>query len=192
MERLFTFWRKYVTISPAARAFLKTHAEVKKFEKHAYFSRPFERHGYWCFVLEGLVAGYSIRDSGKRVIHWLVAPNHYFTGTKHSFSPHTEQHFIQFLHASKIVQVPISRLRYAQQHFPDVSELLQAMKQRKLIQKNQLLNIFKQGNNTQRYLAFRDTLPHLAEKLTVEQTLAYLDIGRTAYKIAHKAYLKRK
>lgn len=130
MERLFEFWRQYMEISKEVRDLIASHAEVIHGQKNEYYIESIEVQQYWCFVLEGLVAGYRTNLAGKQIMAWLGVGNSYFTGTKHPFSNRRDDIKIKFLENSKIVQLPNHLVQFAQKEYPSVSELLHTLKQK--------------------------------------------------------------
>ena len=99
MERLFEFWRAYISIPKEVREFIQAHAEVISASKNDIES--IEVQHYWCFVLEGLVAGYGTNLSGKQIMTWISVGNQYFTGTRHPFSNRRNDIKIKFLECIK-------------------------------------------------------------------------------------------
>lgn len=177
MDRLFTFWRKYTSISTTSEKFITEHAKIIFYKANSYFSRYYEVKPYWCFLLQGIASGIRFEENGTERITWLAMPPDYFTGTKHSYSNHGENLDIKFLVYSQIAAIPLDQMRYAQKHMADVAELIQVLKQRKLTQQKQLLEITKLPYGIDQYVAFRHAFPELSLSLTIKQTSQFLNIG---------------
>lgn len=191
MDKLFTFWRKYVSISTASEVFVRQHAKIHRYKKNSFFARYYEVKPYWCFIVEGLAAGCMTEEDGKKRIIWLVTPPDYFTGTKHNYSNHGENLDIRFLVNSKIIAIRQEQMRYAQQHLADVGELMQVLKQRKLNQQHQLLEISKITNDIDKYVAFRTAFPELGALLTNRQVSQFLNIHEKSCTRGKLKYIER-
>lgn len=192
MKQLFTFWEKYLEVPAESRLFIKKHSDILAFKKNEYYAVEEEYKPFWNFVLEGIVGGHSHDKEAIKTIHWVTEVCGYFTGSLHLHSDTPCQQEIQFLHRSRIVQIPLAKMRYAQENDRAINELIQILKQHKLNQQRLHIKILNQKNTTLRYFTFMDEMPALAKQLTAEEIMAYIQIKRTSYKIARKKYLKRK
>lgn len=181
MERLFNFWREYIHIPKEVREFIESHAEVIHAGKNEYYIESIEVQHYWCFVLEGLVAGYGTNLSGKQIITWLSVGNSYFTGTKHPFTNRRDDIKIKFLEDSKIVQLPNHIVQFAQKEYLSVSELLHTLKQKKIADYEKRIEIFSQNTKIEQYQAFEVKYPNLLGRLTIDQICEFLNMDRSTY-----------
>lgn len=179
-------------IPKEVRDFIAANAEVIYGQKNEYYIESIEVQHYWCFVLEGLVAGYRTNLAGKQIMAWLSVGNSYFTGTKHPFSNRREDIKIKFLENSKIVQLPNHLVQFAQKEYPSVSELLHTLKQKKLLDYEKRIEIFGQNTKIERCLEFFDKYPNLIERLTVNQICEFLNVDKGTYYSALEIFIRRK
>jgi len=179
-------------IPKEVRAFIAENAEVIYGQKNEYYIDTIEVQHYWCFVLEGLVAGFGTNLSGKQIIAWLSVENSYFTGTKHPFSNRRDDIKIKFLENSKIVQLPNHIVQFSQKEYPSVSELLHALKQKKLSDYEKRIEIFSQDTKIEQCRVFLENNPDLIKRLTVEQICEFLNVDKTTYYLALRMNQKRK
>jgi hypothetical protein len=168
-------------IPKEVRDFIAANAEVICGQKNEYYIESIEVQHYWCFVLEGLVAGYRTNLAGKQIIAWLSVENSYFTGTKHPFSNRRDDIKIKFLENSKIVQLPNYFVQFAQKEYPSVSELLHTLKQKKLSDYEKRIEIFSQDSKIEQFLKFEEHYPKLPVRLSVGQICAFLNMDRSTY-----------
>lgn len=184
--------KKYLEFSQETKNFIKKYGKIKLANKNEYYTLHDQHAPYWCFILEGLVAGLSFDSNGNRTIHWIAQEGHYFTGNKHLFSDESCQQDIQFLSAGKILEIPIHHMRLAQNEFTEINELTHRFKQHKILQKDLIIDILKQKDLKLRYFKFMDEMGELASRLTIEQKRDFIQISEAHYKKVHRAYLIRK
>lgn len=192
MERLFTFWRKYAELTEEGKSYIIHHSVVLPFADNDIFAHHDEHKHYWCFIPEGLVAAYCRQGDGDSKIAWIAGPLDYFTGTRHPFTDKHDMVDIVCLQAGRLVMIPNSELIYAQQHFADVGELLQVLKQRKISQQDILLEIMRQKNMEQRCMTFFERCSAIALALSREQCCAFLQVSHSTYNRAKRKFLNQK
>lgn len=192
MKQLFTFWGKYVDVPIESRLFIKNNSNILVFKKDELYVGEEEYKPFWNFVLEGLIGGHTHDEDAQKTLHWIAEVNGYFTGSLHLHSDTPCQQAIQFLHCGRIVQIPLEKMRYAQENDWAINELIQVLKQHKMNQQELLIKVLSQKNTTLRYFTFMDEMSMLANQLTAEEIMVYIQIKRTSYKIARKKYLRRK
>jgi len=190
MNRFFAYANRYRILSPEEKQFITTHARVRRYTKHDYYLLTGEVALHWCFVLTGLVGGFRYFSDDTEDLFWIVGQNGYFTGTKHLFSNRSTDLDIKFLDRSEILQIPLTNIRYAQQHFDGISEFLHVLKQKKIEETKLLLAMNKVKDGVQRYIYFRNHFPHLVHQLSMANTCLYLNISNSTYKRGQRIYLQ--
>jgi signal-transduction protein with cAMP-binding, CBS, and nucleotidyltransferase domain len=188
MERLFSLGDKFGKISEEARNFIEEHALIIYPRKGEYYKHSLVSNPYWCFVLKGLVAGFVDNPSGTQNIIWASVPNEYFTGSRHPFTTKNKKVAIQFLTDSEIIQIPNHIIQFAQKKYPSFSELFHALKQKKIDDHEIMLEILRLDTKNEQYAAFRNKQKMLFQQLTVKQICQFLNIKRSTYYRALKAY----
>ncbi len=191
MERLYHLRKKYLRLTPEARAYLETHATKHQLPAGQVFKEQYEHKSCWCFVLQGVVAGEAYTAEGKPFYSWIAFAGSYFTGTKHAFSQQTADITIRCLRDTELLIIPITVFRLAQLTYPCIAELLNVLKQQEISLQQTRTAICASEHKDEVYAAFMDQLPHLARQLDDRHIRQYLGISRSAFKRAKKAYLKR-
>lgn len=190
VERFFTFWSRYMAIPEDARNFLEQHGMIKQFAKGAIFSRPDEARRYWCFVLDGLVAGIHYPDDGQRVMRWLTIPFSYFTDTEHLFTKRAGNVHIEFLRPTILFMLRNEIALEGQRRFWSISELFHILKQHHINRLRKYALIFQQPSHYQKYKLLIEELPEIVAQTTNEQRWHYLQMSKGSYYRAKKRYLK--
>lgn len=191
MNRLFDFWERYMPIPDDARRFLERHGRIRQYPKSTIFSSPDEPKYYWCFTLEGLVAGLHYAKEGKTSsFRWLSIPNSYFTGTEHVFTKRVGNVHIEFLKPTSLFMLHNEIATEGQRRFWCISELFHILKQHQINRLRKYALIFQQANHYQKYKLLVEELPEIVAHTTNEQRWHYLQISKGSYYKVKKRYLK--
>ncbi|MDX3912728.1 MULTISPECIES: cyclic nucleotide-binding domain-containing protein [Olivibacter] len=191
MQRLFDFWERYMRIPDDARLFLERHGIIKQFTKGAIFSQPDDARQYWCFVLEGLVAGNHYRADGQRIVRWLLVPYSYFTGTEHLYTKRSGNVHIEFLKSTALFMLRNEIAVEGQRRFWSISELFHILKQHQINRLRKYALIFQQPSHYQKYKLLVEELPEIVAQTTNEQRWHYLQISKGSYYKVKKRYLRQ-
>ncbi len=191
MDRLLSFWRKHFPVEEDALRYLQPHIRLRQFAAGDYFMFPGESRQYWCFVLSGATAGVQLLPDGRRCYPWVALPGRYFTGTAHPFTGRAAPLPVVFLKNTCVLMVPATHLRYAQQHFISVSELIHVLKEQR-IQRQEVKLALLMLNTTERYACFRQWLPDVAAALKEEEQIRFLHMSRSCFFTAKAAYARAK
>lgn len=192
MKQLLTFWGKYLEVPAESRSFIKRNSDILAFKKNELYAGEDEYRPYWNFVLEGLVGGHTHDENAQKTIHWIAEVNTYFTGSLHLHSDTPCQQAIQFLHRSRIVQIPLEKMRYAQENDWAINELIHVLKQHKMNQQTILLDVLKQPNFEAIYFKFMEEMKNVAPLLTAQQVMDLLGLKRTTYIKVRNAYARKR
>jgi hypothetical protein len=192
MKQLFTFWGKYVEVPTESRLFIKNNSNTLAFKKDEFYAAEDEYKPFWNFVPEGLVGGHSYDEEGTKTIHWITEACGYFTGSLHLHSDTPCGQAIQFLRRGRIVQIPLEKMRYGQEHDSAINELIHVLKQHKINQQIALLKVLKQPNAEALYFKFMDEMESLGNQLTAQQVMDLLGLKRSTYFNVRKAYLRKR
>lgn len=192
MIRFYKHIKKYLELPLEVQNFIQEHGQIKEGSKNEYYVQQDQHISTFCIVLDGLLGGHSFDIDANRTIHYVVQEGDYFTGNKHLHSDESCKQNIEFFRDSEILEIPIDKMRYAQEKFPEINELIHRFKQHKILQKDKLITILKQKDLKLRYFKFMDDMEELAIQLTVEQKRDFIQISEAHYKKVHRAYLRRK
>lgn len=191
MNLFFSHWAQHLYIPKEVKSYFREHARIKTYTKGSIISDPFSGRGTWYYVYTGLVTGTYFNSNGDRRILWFAPENHIFTSTKHLFSA-SRVEYIQVINPCTLIEMDKSAAQRAQQLHHCVSELFHILNSRKMQQYRNLITILQEKNTAARYARFRDTMPCIADRITVLQTCEYLRISKGSHQSAKDAYLRRK
>lgn len=192
MIRFYQHIKKYLELPHEVQSFIKDHGHIRHGNKNEYYVLQDQHVSHWGYVLEGLLAGHSFDANGNRTIHYVVQEGDYFTSNKHLHSDESCKQNIEFFKNSEVLVIPIDKMRYAQDQFPEINELTHRFKQHKILQKDLLIRILGEPDLQHRYFTLMIEMEDIASQLTAEQIMDLIQIGRTTYKTARKKFLKRK
>ncbi|WP_262249115.1 Crp/Fnr family transcriptional regulator [Parapedobacter soli] len=189
MNRFISYIRHRIPLPAEAEAFLWQHGRVMAYDRLNHFLTPQVRAPYWCVVLEGMAYGYTLDKDGQRYIHWFAMEMQGFTGVRHLYTPNPGLHYVQFAEVSRILRIPALKMREGKERFPELSELLHVMKQQYIDRQDKLVEVLQQESAYKRYTKFLAAFPALADRMTPDQTMDFINIARPTYYRVLKRYL---
>ncbi|SEK53801.1 Crp/Fnr family transcriptional regulator [Parapedobacter koreensis] len=187
MERFFAYWSHWINLNQETREYLSQHSQIRSYAAGNDFVLAGEARPFWCFVLSGLVAGLERLGNHRYSYNWLALPGDYFTGTIHLFTQRPPSSNIQFLRDTQLLLIPAPAMRFAQQHFSGISEILHVLKQRRILHQEALLLLLLLDTN-RRYTTFRKGMHHLYALLSEKEQIAYLRMSRSQFFAAKSAW----
>lgn len=192
MHRLFDFWEHYMSIPHDARLFLERHGQIRQYKKNTIFSSPDEPKYYWCFTLEGLVAGLHYAKDGKtNSFRWLSTPYSYFTGTEHAFTRRAGNIYTEFLMDTTFVQLPGTLAIIGQQQYPAISELFHILKQHQVYHLRNYVLLLQEKKYDERYRMLIEEMPEIIQHSTNKIQQRFLQVGNGTFYRIKKRYLKQ-
>ncbi|MEH6305251.1 hypothetical protein RYH73_06330 [Olivibacter sp. CPCC 100613] len=193
MHRLFDFWERYMRIPDDARLFLENHGQIKQYRKSTIFSSPDEPKYYWCFTLEGLVAGlHYAKDGKKSSFRWLSIPNSYFTGTEHVFTRRAGSVYTTFLKDSTVFQLRADAASTAQRRYTAVSEFFHILKQHQLTRLRNHVLLLQTTDYYERYRILIEEMPDIVQHCDIGIQQEYAHLSRGTFYRVKKRYLNQR
>lgn len=205
MDRLLTFWQKYrPQADRQALLYLREMAHVQTMEKDSILKYPHQSLSYFCIVLEGVVGGFEAsprmadgtaarpeghEQTGDPQLRELILPMDYFSGPGHLFTQRNRAIEYRTLVHTSLLLIPLSHAREGQQQYPDLSELFQVMKQRKINLLRQQVALYQEKDHYRRYCLYRQLLPQWAYVLPHGVQQQFLQMGRASYFAVKQHYL---
>ncbi len=180
MEALFHFWQSRCgAVSDQARAYLKEGCQERHYRRDRVIRLPDERFPYLCIVLEGLAGGYHYDYGGRRRLRELVLPMDFFTGTKHVFSRTVYPVEYVALQKTRLLLLLLPHVQEGQRRYPEIGELIQVLKQRKILLLRALVEIYQEERAFDRYSVYAERLPDwpFSLPLTYQANLLRMSLG---------------
>ena len=191
MDRLLSFWQKYrPQVDPLALQFLREVCQVMAYKKQHIIKLPDQSLPYFYIVLDGVVCGFETNGGRDPSLREIILALDYFSGTLHPFSRSNRQIEYRTLTPVILLQMTIAQAVHSQQHYPDLAELFQVMKQRKINQLRHQVAIFQEKTLYRRYCLYRQFLPDWAILLPHHTQYQFLQISKAHYKRLKAIWLR--
>lgn len=202
MERLILFWHKYrPRVDPSALLYLKGICAIEDHQRGTILKLPDQPLPYLCIVLDGVVGGFESQaiigsvtdeDTGMLKLRELILPMDYFSGPAHLFTLRNRSIEYQALSHVSVLRIPLAHARDGQQRYPDLAELFQVMKQRKINQLRKQVAIYQERDHYRRYCLYRQLLPDWTYTLSRDIQCQFLRMSKTHFHRVKAAYLRRR
>ncbi len=190
MESLINHMQQHVQVKDSTQGFLNEHLTKRIYRRNTVFALKSEEKKFWCYTLRGIAGAFFVDASGRERLQWACPEKNYFTGTKHPFSNQGFELEIRFLAHTEVLLLPYPAFRQAQKSFPDFSEYIHVLKQRKLEQLRVLLGILSIPT-IDRFGAYYEKLPELAAVLPAQYARQLLQLRSETYYRGRKKYFGR-
>lgn len=151
-----------------------------------------ERKPYWCLVLEGLAIGYTLYKDGHRRIRWFAPPMVDFTGTRHLHTMRNTNTAIQFTLPTALLCIPITQWRSAERRYREVSDLLHILKQRRMDQRDALIEVLQESSSNMRFEDFMQHFRFIAQQTSAGDHMDFINLGNGSYYRAKSHYLRNR
>lgn len=190
MDRLIAFWHKHrPQVDSDALLYLREAGRIQPYKKAVSIKLPHQHLPYMFILLDGIVAGFEASPDGNLTMRELILPMDYFTGTVHYFSQRNRRMEYRTLSPITLIQVSVSHARKGQQLHPDLAELFQILKQRKITHLHHQVAVFQEKDHYRRYCLYRKLLPDWAYLLPHGVQYQFLQMGRASYYASKQKYL---
>src|SRR5690606_39765177 len=97
---------------------------------------------------------------------------------------------IQFALATTLMRIPLTELRMAKHRYHEVSELLHVLKQKRIDQRESLIEILQQPQSEFRFAAFMERFRSIARHTSPEAHMDFVNMGHGSYYRAKNDYLR--
>lgn len=191
MDRLLVFWQKYrPQVDPQALQFLREASQVVIYNKQHTIKLPDQSLSYFFIVLHGVIGGFEMNGNTIPTMRELILSMDYFTGTAHLFSK-TNRH-IEYRALTPVILLRMNSKQaiFGQHHYPDLAELFQIMKQRKINLLRHQVTVYQEKDAYRRYCLYRKLLPDWNIELAHHIQCQFLQMSKTNYKRVKAQYLQ--
>lgn len=206
MERLINFIQKRIPqVDPSALCFLEDVASLRYERKNTIIKLTHQHLPNFHIVLDGLVGGFDFYDedifNGQQsnnskhknsvpILRDLICPMDYFTGSLHTFTKRNRAIEYRSLTPVALLRMSIEQAVHGQKYYPDLSELFQIMKQRKINLLRHQVTVYQEKDYYRRYCLYRKLLPEWNIELSHQIQHQFLQMSIAQYNRVKAQYLR--
>ncbi|SEN91659.1 cAMP-binding domain of CRP or a regulatory subunit of cAMP-dependent protein kinases [Chitinophaga rupis] len=176
LEQLIAYFAQYIPLKNIEKNELKNRVIEKRVKRRQFILQENDVCKYYSFVVSGCFKMYRVDDNGAEHNIQFAAENDWIAdiGSFHSGKP--SRLYIEAIEPSVILQIDATNLIYLYHNHPKFDRIFRVIAENKFIelQNRVLQNISSTGD--ERYQAFLEQYPKLANRLPNTQIASYIGI----------------
>ncbi|PUZ24948.1 cyclic nucleotide-binding protein [Chitinophaga parva] len=176
LEQLIAYFAQYIPLKDIEKNELKNRVIEKRVKRRQFILQENDVCKYYSFVVSGCFKMYRVDDNGAEHNIQFAAENDWIAdiGSFHSGKP--SRLYIEAIEPSVILQIDATNLIYLYHNHPKFDRIFRVIAENKFIelQNRVLQNISSTGD--ERYQAFLEQYPKLANRLPNTQIASYIGI----------------
>lgn len=175
-DQLISYFVQYIPLREIEKNELRSRVIEKRVKRRQFILQENDVCKYYTFVVSGCFKMYGVDDSGAEHNIQFAAENDWIADVSSFHSGKPSQLYIEAIEPSVILQIDSANLIYLYHNHPKFDRIFRVIAENKSIElQNRLLqNISSTAD--QRYQAFLDQYPKLANRLPYTQIASYIGI----------------
>lgn len=175
-DQLISYFAQYIPLREIEKNELRSRVIEKRVKRRQFILQENDVCKYYTFVVSGCFKMYGVDDSGAEHNIQFAAENDWIADVSSFHSGKPSQLYIEAIEPSVILQIDSANLIYLYHNHPKFDRIFRVIAENKSIElQNRLLqNISSTAD--QRYQAFLDQYPKLANRLPYTQIASYIGI----------------
>ena len=176
INQLIAYFNHYIPLRKEEKEELVNRVTEKKVKRRQFVLQQGDVCRHYNFVVSGCLKMYAVDNNGAEHNLQFASGNEWITDISSFHSTKPSVLYIEAIEPSTILQIALTDLIYLYQHHPKFDRIFRVVIENKYIElQNRILQNIS-STAEERYLAFLDQYPDLANRLPNTQIASYLGI----------------
>ena len=176
INQLIAYFNHYIPLRKEEKEELVNRVTEKKVKRRQFVLQQGDVCRHYNFVVSGCLKMYAVDNTGAEHNLQFASGNEWISDISSFHSTKPSLLYIEAIESSVILQIALTDLIYLYQHHPKFDRIFRVVIENKYIElQNRILQNIS-STAEERYLAFLDQYPDLANRLPNTQIASYLGI----------------